>query len=133
MIKKHGQGDHPPGLLLIRAGKPILLLLVLGLAYLAFYKTFHVGIPCVFRLVTGYKCPGCGMTHAMEAIWNGDFRGAMEYNAMSLTVLPITCIYLLYRVIRRELGDDRDFYFWEYILLFLLLLAVVLYGYFRNQ
>ena len=31
-----------------------------GCAYAAFYRITGIGIPCLFRLITGFKCPGCG-------------------------------------------------------------------------
>ena len=57
------------------------------------------------------------MTHALSEIWNGNFRSAWEYNALSFTVLPIVCIYLLYRSVREAMGKAEGFYIWEYILL----------------
>ena len=92
-----------------------------------------VGIPCFFYKITGYKCPGCGMTHALSEIWNGNFRSAWEYNALSFTVLPIVCIYLLYRSVREAMGKGEGFYIWEYILLAGLLIIALAYGYVRNK
>ena len=37
----------------------------------------HVGL-CVFRTVTGYDCPGCGLTRSFQAMWRGDLRRAWE-------------------------------------------------------
>ena len=113
--------------------KPIAILLILGFAYLFFFQRFEIGIPCIFYTVTGYKCPGCGMTHALSEIWNGNYAGAMEYNALSLTVLPLVCIYLLYRSIREALGKGEGFHIWEYIFLSVMLIIALIYGYERNK
>ena len=40
---------------------------------------------CVFRVFTGYQCPGCGSQRAFHALLHGDLCGAMRYNA----ALPI--------------------------------------------
>lgn len=38
---------------------------------------------CPFRALTGYPCPGCGMTRAFCAIGHGEFARAVGYNALS--------------------------------------------------
>ena len=105
----------------------------LGFTYLYIFQKFKIGIPCLFYTLTGWKCPGCGMTHAISEIWNGDFESALEYNVLSLTVLPIVCIYLLYRSVRDALGKGEGFYIWEYIMLAVLFITVLFYGYIRNK
>lgn len=122
------------GILYIIVGllKPILILIILGFIYLFVFQKFGVGIPCVFYKLTGYRCPGCGMTHALSEVWNGNYLYAWEYNILSITVLPIVCIYLLYRSIREQLGKGNGFYIWEYILLASIFIVVLLYGFIRN-
>ena len=113
--------------------KPILVLLILGIVYLFIFQKIGIGIPCVFYELTGYQCPGCGMTHAMSEIWKGNFYGAWEYNALSVTALPIICIYYFYHSVKGEQGRDKEFYVWEYIFLIALFIVVLLYGFFRNK
>ena len=113
--------------------KPIIILVLLGFIYLQVFQKFGVGIPCIFYKLTGYKCPGCGMTHALREVWNGNFQNAWEYNPLSVTVFPILCIYLLYRFQKEHFGKGDGFYIWEYILLALLFIVVVLFGYVRNK
>jgi Protein of unknown function (DUF2752) len=38
---------------------------------------------CPFRALTGYPCPGCGMTRAFSAIAHGDLWRALRYNPLS--------------------------------------------------
>lgn len=118
--------------LIIDLAKSIALLFLFGFAYLVFFQKMGIGIPCLFYNLSGYKCPGCGMTHALSEIWNGNYLEAWRYNALSITVLPIACIYLLYRSIRDNLNTGKEFYIWEYILLAILFIVVLLYGYIRN-
>lgn len=112
--------------------KPILTLAGLGLLYLLYLKLFNLGIPCVFRKLTGYQCPGCGMTHAMLALWDGDFDAALQYNALSITVLPIICLYLGYRYWISECKASDHFRLWEFVLLIILFIVVTGYGVIRN-
>ncbi|HEX8140709.1 MAG TPA: DUF2752 domain-containing protein [Pyrinomonadaceae bacterium] len=40
-------------------------------------------ILCPFRAITGYPCPGCGMTRAFSAIAHGELWRAVRYNPLS--------------------------------------------------
>ena len=40
-------------------------------------------ILCPFRALTGYPCPGCGMTRAFSAIAHGEPLSAVIYNPLS--------------------------------------------------
>ena len=37
---------------------------------------------CFFRTVTGYRCPFCGLTHALAAASHGRFRTAWHYHPL---------------------------------------------------
>lgn len=64
------------------------LLFVLGLVGVWLSETGH-GIPCIFHVVTGLQCPGCGVTRMLSALLHGDWRGAWESNAAVLTFSPV--------------------------------------------
>ena len=64
-------------------------ILALGLGYAAFIHLTGWAIPCLFRQVTGFKCPGCGVTRMLSALLHGDWRGAWESNAAVLTLSPV--------------------------------------------
>lgn len=42
---------------------------------------------CVVKAVTGYPCPGCGITRGVLAILRGEFREAWRRNPASFAVL----------------------------------------------
>lgn len=46
---------------------------------------------CLFKLTTGWDCPGCGMTRAVWSALHGDLRAAVRYNRMVVLVLPVLC------------------------------------------
>lgn len=64
------------------------LLFVLGLVGVWLSETGH-GIPCIFHVVTGLQCPGCGVTRMLSALLHGDWRGAWESNAAVLTLSSV--------------------------------------------
>ena len=75
----------------------IILLLVLILSYYAINRRFGIGIPCVFYELTGYKCPGCGMTRAVFSIIEGNFKAAFSYNKTIILVVPFLFGYVFYK------------------------------------
>lgn len=46
-------------------------------------------LPCLFNLVTGYYCPGCGITRALHALVHFDLIGALSMNPLAVLLVPI--------------------------------------------
>ena len=65
------------------------LILALGLLYLILYRCFDFRIPCIFYEITGWSCPGCGLTRAAGALSRFAFSEALGYN-------PMFPVYILY-------------------------------------
>ena len=72
------------------------VLLLSGCALVFIYLKFGVGIPCVFHLITGLQCPGCGTTRMLISLLKLDFRAAWHYNPVVLVMLP----FLAYIIIK---------------------------------
>lgn len=45
-------------------------------------------IPCVFHIMTGFYCPGCGVSHMCLALLELDFQAAFQANAAIMILLP---------------------------------------------
>ncbi len=103
-----------------------------GLALLICYRLTGHGLPCVFRAMTGYLCPGCGMTRAVVAILDGNFAKAWQYNALSLTLLPVLTLYLLYKAVRFIFKGEEEFRIGEIIFLLILLAIAICFDVARN-
>lgn len=72
-----------------------MLLLPIGLILLPKNQLDNGPTLCVYTLVTGSNCWGCGMTRAFMRLLHGDIAGAMAFNKLSLLVFPIfTVVYL---------------------------------------
>ncbi len=73
-------------------------LVVLILAFAAFMlrETGGAGwMPgCVFRKLTGFDCPGCGMTRATYAALHGDLPAAFRLNPVGMVLLPLAFLAL---------------------------------------
>ena len=58
-----------------------------GLLYSGIVKFFGRGIPCVFHEITGLRCPGCGITHAMMALIHLDFNAFIQSNLFAPLII----------------------------------------------
>ena len=73
-------------------------------ALFTFFAVYSVPLTPKIRLcgwywLTGWPCPLCGMTRAMSQLFHGEFRSALELNALS----PLVVIVLLALVWRPTL------------------------------
>lgn len=74
-------------------------ILLIGAAYGVFVHLTGIAIPCVFRKVTGYKCPGCGITHMCMALMNFRFVDAYNSHPMLFVQLPFLLLIALRNLI----------------------------------
>ena len=51
-----------------------------------------IGIPCIFYTLTGWKCPGCGISRALASLLRLRFDLFIAYNLMA----PLIVTYLLF-------------------------------------
>ncbi len=75
----------------------VLLLVILLVGYYFLNSKYNFGIPCIFYKITGYKCPGCGITRALFSILNGNIKEAFKYNKLLFIVTPFLIIYFIYK------------------------------------
>ncbi len=60
---------------------------------------FYIGVRCIvgfnhhsiclFKLITGHECWGCGMTRAFDALFQFQFQKAFEFNPRIIIVAPL--------------------------------------------
>lgn len=51
-------------------------------------------ILCPFRLVTGHRCPGCGMGHAVVAAMRGDWVASFQAHPLGIPLLAVWTAWL---------------------------------------
>ena len=56
--------------------------------YYIFVRLTGLSIPCVFREVTGLKCPGCGVTHMAMHAAHFEFGRAFKSNPLLFFMFP---------------------------------------------
>jgi hypothetical protein len=52
-------------------------------------------IPCLWKTIFGFHCPGCGLTTAFISLIDLDFRKAFENNWLIYIIVPIGLYYLV--------------------------------------
>jgi len=84
-----------------------ILLLTVGVIYtiVCFYTSFRV--PCVFYLVTGLKCPGCGVTGMCLSLLKFDFQSAFLYNRVLFFMSPVGAVIAIHYIYRYIKYGDR--------------------------
>lgn len=105
---------HPPNhnnLSDVRNG----LLALLGFSYLIYASCLDkiagtVGIVCPFRLMTGWNCPLCGMTHSWHALLHGKLDKALSYHPIAPFLFPLwvilSCMFA-YLYLSRYFGKKK--------------------------
>ena len=78
---------------------------VLALLIAYYYSNDPASAPspkCVFKLITGWDCPGCGSQRAFHAILHGDFRAAWHFNPFVFFAVPAAIFYIAAEAMRRR-------------------------------
>ena len=64
------------------------ILLCAGLFYALLAHRTGWSVPCLFHTLTGFRCPGCGVTRMCMALLRGDLAEAFRQNRAVLMLLP---------------------------------------------
>ena len=64
-------------------------------------QTLHQS-KCLFRLLTGYDCPGCGSQRAFHALLHGRLAEAWGYNPYLFFAVPAGAVLIAAEAVRRS-------------------------------
>lgn len=57
---------------------------------------------CIFRLLTGWDCPGCGSQRALHALLHGDISRAWGYNPYIFFAVPAAVVFISVESLRKR-------------------------------
>ena len=109
----------------------LLLLILIGYYFLNKKTGFY--IPCIFHEITGYKCPGCGITHLVFALLKLNIHEAFISNPLVFIYMPGIIFYFVYLdylyIYEKKDKILKNIPNWVWIVL---IIITLLYGIFRN-
>ena len=86
-------------------------ILLLSFLYYKINKTYHIGFNCIFHEITNLYCPGCGITRAIFSLIEFDIIGAIKYNILIVTVIPLIIVNYLVKIINWiNLKEQKEIY-----------------------
>ena len=106
------------------------IIISLGIAYYFVLKYTSFGIPCLFRVVTGRKCPACGISHMFMHLSRFEFKEALNDNHVMFFLWPFTFYELLY--VRYITSAKKDLPRWNKIILYTAVGIAAFYCIIRN-
>lgn len=86
-----------------------------GAVYVLLIHAFGIGMRCPFDRLTGYSCPGCGISGMFLCLLQGDIADAFRSNPLTFCLLPgylgltarLSRQYLLYGYLKTGKSLDR--------------------------
>ena len=110
--------------------KLILILISFLIIYFILSELLDVGIPCLFYEITGYYCPGCGITRLLFSLLKLDFYQAFRYNPLIFILIIITVIYWLVKfILKKFMNISIEIPNYVY---YILLIILIIFGILRN-
>ncbi len=83
-----------------------ILTFIVGLILLTLYdflnRKIGFSIPCIFHEITGFYCPGCGITRMFFSLIHLEFYQAFRYNPLLFISLFIVIIYFIISLISNK-------------------------------
>jgi hypothetical protein len=94
-----------------------LILLIFSKASLDGVQLFGIPLPsfCAFRRITGFDCPGCGLTRSIIFALHGDFRTSYLLHLWGIPMALILLAQIPYRLSLTILNRKNFFTFPPYI------------------
>ena len=102
------------------------IFLVLLIVYYFLNQKINLKIPCIFHTLTGYYCPGCGITRMLFSLLNLNFYQAFRYNPL---VFILLFGYIIIKII--EILTKHKFQYSNKFQISLLIITI-LFGILRN-
>lgn len=117
---------------ILKIVKPTAVVLAIGFIYIILHYTTGFSISCPFHSLTGFNCPGCGLSRMILNILKLNFTDAFRCNPVLFCLIPVFGVFSalhLYKYIRY---GDRSYKKWENVVFFVIIVILVAFGVVRN-
>ena len=107
-------------------------LLLIGGIYAVWLHSGGISVPCIFHLLTGLKCPSCGVTDMCMALLRFDFTAAWNANPVMLCLLPVFVLIagdVMFRYIKTGSALPGR---WATVCIWGSVAVLLMFGVFRN-
>ena len=108
-------------------------LLIIFVAYYFLNKYTGFAIPCIFHEITGWDCPGCGITRCLFHLINFRIKDAFLVNPLVFIYLPFIIAYFIYQsylyVYQKK---DKILVKVPHYVMYIILAITIIYGIVRN-
>lgn len=115
--------------------KKYLIMLAVGLtAGVIYFLLTQLGfaIPCIFRRITGFYCPGCGVTRMCINIIKLDFYSAFRSNSAIFVIIPFLAVIFAvrtYSVLKYGIAKQK---IWMTVIEITSIIILIIFGILRN-
>ena len=113
-----------------RNDKTLFVVFGLGIGYFIWLRLSGPAIPCLFRKITGWLCPGCGITTLILCLARLDLAGAFAANPFLFVTWPLLAAGILYSSHLQK--QRKDLPKWMEWLLMAYTIGFCIFGIFRN-
>jgi hypothetical protein len=107
-------------------------LLALGTLYLFNPLQYSIYPPCLFHRWTGLACPGCGSLRALHHLSHGEIAAAFRFNPLLIAALIPGLWFVGRTLAQTRNGWSGGLLFPRGLKLWMLIVAVAIYGVVRN-
>lgn len=87
---------------------------------------------CMFKYLTGYDCPACGIQRAIHTLLNGDVVTALRYNYFLLISIPYFLAVAITTFCKSEIVSKMSYYVQHPKVVKVVLALIILWWIMRN-
>ncbi len=110
----------------------VAVVLMLGIGYALLLHFTGAALPCPIRRLTGYECPGCGVTRMCMSLLSGDIESAWHYNAAIMCAIPMGIAVAADLAYRYVGSGTKRLHPWANALVWIMIVGFLAFGILRN-
>ncbi len=118
---------------ILLVAKCMIAVLAAGIAYMLLTIITGFSIPCMLYEITGFYCPGCGLTRFCKALFIFEWEAAARANLLFFLFLPVLLCVLVVKAIQFIRSGKLQFSRLEYFVGFVFVICGIIFAVLRNM